>query len=144
VGELVHITVEAVRAGRADVLSKGKARQILIPADLRLLLLEHIERKKLTTGSIFLTRNGKPVHRSNIWRGMKNLREAAGVAAAKLFPHNLRRLFARVYYDIGKDLARLADILGHSDARTTQLYIMSSGHEHLRQLDRMNLVARRA
>ncbi|MDR1070510.1 MAG: tyrosine-type recombinase/integrase [Gracilibacteraceae bacterium] len=144
VGELVHITVEAVRAGRADVLSKGKARQILIPASLRRLLLEHIERKKLTTGSIFLTRSGRPVHRSNIWRGMKNLKEAAGVAAAKLFPHNLRRLFARVYYDIGKDLARLADILGHSDVRTTQIYIMSSGHEHLRQLDRMNLVARRA
>ncbi|MDR1320141.1 MAG: tyrosine-type recombinase/integrase [Gracilibacteraceae bacterium] len=144
VGELVHITVEAVRAGRADVLSKGKARQILIPADLRRLLLEHIERKKLTTGSIFLTRSGKPVHRSNIWRGMKNLSEAAGVAAAKLFPHNLRRLFARVYYDIGKDLARLADILGHSDARTTQLYVMSSGREHERQLNGMDLVARSA
>ncbi|MDR1322680.1 MAG: tyrosine-type recombinase/integrase [Gracilibacteraceae bacterium] len=144
VGELVHITVEAVRAGRANILSKGKARRIFIPADLRRLLLEHIERRKLTTGSIFLTRNGKPVHRSNIWRGMKNLSEAAGVAAAKLFPHNLRRLFARVYYDIEKDIARLADILGHSDARTTQLYVMSSGQEHERQLNGMDLVARSA
>ncbi|MDR1321112.1 MAG: tyrosine-type recombinase/integrase [Gracilibacteraceae bacterium] len=141
VGELVHITVEAVRAGRADVLSKGKARRIFIPADLRRLLLEHIERKKLTTGSIFLTRNGKPVHRSNIWRGMKNLSAAAGVAAAKLFPHNLRRLFARVYYDMEKDIARLADILGHSDVRTTQLYVMSSGQEHERQLNGMDLVS---
>ncbi|MDR1322593.1 MAG: tyrosine-type recombinase/integrase [Gracilibacteraceae bacterium] len=139
VGELAHITVEAIRAGRANVLSKGKARQVIIPADLRRILLDHIEKKKLTTGSVFITRGGKPVHRSNIWRGMKNLGAAAGVAAGKLFPHNLRRLFARTYYNLAKDIAKLADLLGHSDVRTTQIYIKSSGLEHERQLNDVKL-----
>jgi site-specific recombinase XerD len=140
VSELTHITVDAVRAGRVRILCKGKAREIFIPADLRLILLDYVKQKRLTSGGIFLTRGGKPLHRSNIWREMKKLGRAAGVLASKVFPHNLRRLFARVYYDLAKDIVKLADLLGHSDTRTTQLYVMSSGREHAQQLSKMKLV----
>jgi site-specific recombinase XerD len=140
VSELAYITAEAARAGRAYILCKGKAREIFIPTDLRRLLLDYIDREKLSSGSIFLTRGGKPPHRANIWREMKKLGRAAGLPAAKVFPHNLRRLFARVYYGLANDIVKLADLLRHSDMRTTQLYIMSSGREHARQLNKMKLV----
>jgi site-specific recombinase XerD len=140
VSELRHITAAAVRAGTAHVQCKGKARQIFIPADLRRVLLAYMAREKLTAGSVFLTRSGRPLNRSNIWRDMKRLAKAAGVPPKKLFPHNLRRLFARLYYSMTKDIARLSDILGHSDGSVTRIYIMTSGREHARQLNKMKLV----
>jgi site-specific recombinase XerD len=141
VGELEHITVESVLEGIAYVRCKGKIRMIFIPGALRKVLLAYIKVCNLTTGCVFRTRSGKPVDRSNIWRELKNLCRAAGVAASKVFPHNLRHLFARTFYALEKDIAKLADILGHSDIRTTHRYIMTSGQEHERLVNRMKLVA---
>lgn len=140
VSELKFITVEAVKAGRAEVTCKGKYRVIFIPEKLRKILLNYIEKENITSGSVFVTRNGKPVDRSNIWRDMKKLCEAAHVSPEKVFPHNLRHLFARAFYDIEKDIVRLSDILGHSNVSTTRIYTMDSGREHLRQVNLMNLV----
>lgn len=140
VSELKFVTVEAVKAGRVEVSCKGKYRIIFIPEKLRRILSSYIEKENISSGSVFVTRNGKPVDRSNIWRDMKKLCEAAHVSPEKVFPHNLRHLFARAFYAIEKDIVRLSDILGHSNVSTTRIYTMDSGREHLRQVNLMNLV----
>ncbi len=140
VSELQYITAEAVRTGYAQVSSKGKCRLIFLPKRLRKLLLHYLQKQKITAGAVFVTRNGKPLDRSNIWREMKALCQNAKVAEEKVFPHNLRHLFARTYYALEKDVSRLADILGHSSINTTRLYTIESGEVHARQLDRMDLV----
>lgn len=140
VSELQYFTVEAIRAGQVTVACKNKTRTILVPGKLRKLLLNYAKRKQIVSGSIFVTRNGAPLNRSNIWSAMKKLCEAAGVKASKVFPHNLRKLFARTFYGIEKDIAKLADILGHSSINTTRIYIMTTGTEHLRRIERLGLV----
>ncbi len=140
VSELVYITVEAARSGEAVVSLKGKTRKILIVRKLQKLLLAYVRKGGLETGPIFITRNGKPVSRSNIWREMKALCEKARVSPSKVFPHNLRHLFARIFYGLKKDIAKLADILGHSSIETTRIYIISTGAEHRRYLESMRLI----
>ena len=140
VSELQYFTVEAIRAGQVTVACKNKTRTILVPGKLRKLLLGYVRRKQIITGTIFITRSGAPLNRSNIWSAMKRLCEAAGVKASKVFPHNLRKLFARTFYGIEKDIAKLADILGHSSINTTRIYIMTTGTEHLRRIERLGLV----
>lgn len=140
VSELQFITVEAVEKGEAAVGLKGKNRIILIPGKLRKRLKIYIKKKQLAAGPVFVTRSGKPLDRSNIWRQMKKLCEEAHVEAGKVFPHNLRHLFARCFYSVEKDLAKLADILGHSSINTTRIYIISTGREHLRKMDALGLV----
>ena len=140
VSELRYFTVEAIRCGEVAVDCKNKTRTILIPGRLKNILLNYAKRHGITTGAIFVTRTGKPLNRSNIWSAMKRLCEAAGVKPSKVFPHNLRKLFARTFYGIEKDIAKLADILGHSSINTTRIYIMSTGMEHRRKLDRLGLV----
>lgn len=140
VSELRFLTAEAVRAGEATIQLKGKARTILICSKLRKLLRRYMKVWKIHSGPIFVTKNGNPMDRSNIWKMMKRLCESAQVDPKKVFPHNLRHLFARCFYSIEKDIAKLADILGHSNIDTTRIYILSSGGEHRRQLDRMELV----
>ena len=140
VSELQYFTVEAIRNGQVTVACKNKTRTILVPGKLRKLLLSYVKRKQITTGTIFITRSGAPLNRSNIWSAMKKLCEAAGVKASKVFPHNLRKLFARTFYGIEKDIAKLADILGHSSINTTRIYIMTTGTEHLRRIERLGLV----
>ena len=139
VSELRFITAEAVAAGRAEVCCKGKRRIVFLPEKLCCLLKKYLRKQNTATGSVFITRTGKPLDRSNIWREMKALCESAGVAPGKVFPHNLRHLFARTYYTLEKDLSRLADILGHSSIDTTRIYTMESGTVHIRQLNRMDL-----
>lgn len=140
VSELCCFTVEAVQMGEIEIHCKGKIRLILIPAKLRKLLLSYAKRNGIESGIIFVTRQGKPLNRSNIWAQMKKLCETAGVQASKVFPHNLRKLFARMFYSIEKDIARLADILGHGNINTTRIYIMTTSSEHRRTLDRLGLV----
>ena len=140
VSELRYFTVEAVRQGEIIVICKAKTRTILLPGKLKKLLLDYAKRKQIQTGPIFITRNGKPLNRSNIWSDMKKLCEEAGVKSSKVFPHNLRKLFARTFYGIEKDIAKRADILGHSSIDTTRIYIMSTGTEHRRKIERLGLV----
>ena len=140
VSELQFITVEAVRKGEAVVSLKGKTRTIFIVKELRKKLLRYIAEQKIAAGNVFVTRTGKPVSRSNIWREMKNLCRQAGVNPDKVFPHNLRHLFDRTFYGIEKDIAKLADILGHSSINTTRIYIMTTGNEHRRRMERMCLI----
>lgn len=140
VSELQYFTVEAVRCGEVTVDCKNKTRTILIPGKLKSLLLNYAKRHRITAGAIFVTRTGKSLNRSNIWAAMKQLCEAAGVKASKVFPHNLRKLFARTFYAIEKDIAKLADILGHSSINTTRIYIMTTGIEHRRKIERLGLV----
>ncbi len=140
VSELQYFTVEAVRCGEITVNCKSKTRNILVPGKLRNTLLNYAKRHSITTGAIFVGRNGKPLDRSCIWRQMKQLCKAAGVKESKVFPHNLRKLFARTFYGIEKDIAKLADILGHSSINTTRIYIMSTGTEHRRKIERLGLV----
>ena len=140
VSELRFITAEAVQSGRAEVSNKGKRRAVFLPDKLRRLLKSYLQKQKITAGAVFLSRNGRPLDRSNIWRDMKALCESAGVAPGKVFPHNLRHLFARTFYALEKDLSRLADILGHSSVNTTRIYTAESGAVHARLLGRLNLV----
>lgn len=140
VSELQFITVEAVRKGEAIVSLKGKTRSIFIVRDLQKKLLQYITKKKITSGAVFVTRTGKPMSRTNIWREMKNLCIEAEVNPEKVFPHNLRHLFARVFYGIEKDIAKLADVLGHSSINTTRIYIISTGTEHRQRMERMRLI----
>lgn len=140
VSELRFITVEAVQAGRAEIDNKGKRRYVFLPERLRKLLKKYIQKEKKTAGAVFTTRTGKPLDRSNIWRDMKALCQSAGVSPQKVFPHNLRHLFARMFYALEKDLSRLADILGHSSLTTTRIYTAESGAAHARQMERLNLV----
>ena len=140
VSELRFITAEAVQSDRAEVSNKGKRRAVFLPDKLRRLLKSYLQKQKITAGAVFLSRNGRPLDRSNIWRDMKALCESAGVAPGKVFPHNLRHLFARTFYALEKDLSRLADILGHSSVNTTRIYTAESGAVHARLLGRLNLV----
>lgn len=140
VSELRFITVEAVTTGRAEPCNKGKRRTVFLPGRLRRLLRKYLQKQKKTAGAVFTTRTGRPLDRSNIWRDMKALCESADVEPSKVFPHNLRHLFARTYYSLEKDLSRLADILGHSSVNTTRIYTVESGGVHQRQLERMELI----
>ena len=140
VSELQHFTVEAIRRGEISVSCKGKHRQILIPGKLRKLLLDYCRHRQIRTGPIFITRTGHPLDRSYIWAQMKRLCQAAGVEPGKVFPHNLRKLFARTFYQLERDIAKLADILGHSSIDTTRIYIMTTGVEHRKKMERLGLV----
>jgi len=140
VSELRYITAEAVRTGRAEITNKGKRRVVFLPEKLCRTLRKYLQKEKRTAGAVFVTRTGKPLDRSNIWRDMKALCKSAGVVSEKVFPHNLRHLFARTFYSLERDLSRLADILGHSSIGTTRIYTAESGIIHARQLQRLNLV----
>lgn len=126
VSELRFITVEAVKRGYAQINCKGKLRQVILPKALCKMLEKYTAERKITSGSVFVTKSGKPLDRSNIWADMKKLCESAHVQQKKVFPHNLRHLFARTYYCVQKDIVRLADILGHSNVNTTRIYTMEA------------------
>ena len=134
------ITVEAVKSGEATVSFKAKTRSVFIVKNLQKKLLDYAAKQGIKSGMIFITRTGKAISRTNIWREMKSLCNEAGVNPTKVFPHNLRHLFARVFYGIEKDIAKLADILGHSSINTTRIYIISTGVEHRRKMENMHLV----
>jgi len=140
VSELSFITVEAAKSGRAEVRCKGKHRTVFIMPKLKKLLLSYAKRNSIITGTVFISRNGNPLNRHNIWADMKALCEFADVDASKVFPHNLRHLFARTFYSIEKDLSRLADILGHSSINTTRIYTMECGAGHVKILKKMPLL----
>ncbi len=139
VSELRYFTVEAVKRGEISVKCKSKTRTILVPGDLQKLLLSYSRRAGISGGVIFVTRTGRPLDRSYIWAQMKGLCRKAHVNPAKVFPHNLRKLFARTFYGFEKDIAKLADILGHSSIETTRIYIMTTGTEHRVKIERMGL-----
>lgn len=140
VSELQYITVEAVKHGEATVSLKGKTRSVFIVKELKQKLLRFAAEQGIKSGMIFVTRTGKPISRTNIWREMKALCAEARVDPQKVFPHNLRHLFARVFYGLEKDIAKLADILGHSSINTTRIYIISTGTEHRRRMENMRLI----
>lgn len=140
VSELQYITVEAVKHGEAVVCCKAKTRSVFIVKELRQKLLRYAAEQNIKSGMIFVTRTGKPISRTNIWREMKALCVEANVNPEKVFPHNLRHLFARVFYGIEKDIAKLADILGHSSINTTRIYIISTGTEHRQRMENMRLI----
>lgn len=140
VSELRFVTARAVHLGRAEVNNKGKRRTVLLSGKLCRLLKKYLKKQKITAGAVFVTRTGQPLDRSNIWREMKALCESAGVEPGKVFPHNLRRLFARTYYGRERDLSRLADILGHASVNTTRIYTAESGRVHARQIEGLGLV----
>lgn len=141
ISELRFITVEAIRCGKAEVDCKGKVRTIFIICALKKKLLKYARSQGITTGHIFRTRSGAPMDRSNIWREMKRLCSDAGVDASKVFPHNLRHLFARTFYSLEKDISKLADVLGHSNINTTRIYLIHTGEEHLKYMERMRLIS---
>jgi len=140
VSEHRHITVEAVCNGTAQIRCKGKVRQILLPRKLCAVLLKYARQRSIRSGSIFIGKSGRPLDRSRIWAQMKKLCEAAKVLAEKVFPHNLRHLFARTFYSMEKDVVRLADILGHSNIDTTRIYTVESGRVHRRQIEKIPLL----
>ena len=140
VSELQFITVEAVQRGEANVSCKGKNRRILLVSALRKKLMRYAKMQNIRAGSIFVTRNGKPISRVDVWRQMKSLCKQAGVLPSKVFPHNLRHLFARTFYSMDKDIAKLADILGHSSIDTTRIYIVTTSAEHLKKMQSMRLI----
>ena len=140
VSEVKYITAEAIRAGRTEIALKGKIRTILLPGKLCRKLLKYAKRHKITSGAIFRTRSGRPISRGQIWREMKSVCKAAGVAPSKVFPHNLRHLFATVFYRACRDIAKLADLLGHSSIDTTRVYLMTTGAEHARQIEELGLL----
>ncbi len=141
VSEVRYITVEAARQGRADIALKGKVRTILLPAKLCRKLLKYARARKTASGEIFLTRSGRGLSRRQIWAELKGLCAKAGVERSKVFPHNLRHLFARTFYAATRDIAKLSDVLGHSSMETTRIYLISTGAEHARTLDRLGLVS---
>ena len=140
VSELQYITVEAVHRGEATVACKGKNRRILLVSALRKKLARYAKAQKIHAGSIFITQSGKPISRNHVWRQMKSLCEQAGVLPSKVFPHNLRHLFARTFYSMEKDIAKLADILGHASIDTTRIYIVTTSTEHLKKMQKMHLI----
>lgn len=140
ISELRYITVEAVGCGQAEINCKGKMRIVILPKQLCRMLNKYIKRNKIEGGAVFVTKNGNPLDRSNIWSDMKKLCDAAGVEKNKVFPHNLRHLFARTYYSLEKDIVRLADILGHSSVNTTRIYTMETGEIHRRQIQKLGLL----
>lgn len=139
VSELKYITVACVKCGKAHINLKGKIRIVILPKKLCKALTQYIKKENIKEGSIFVSKNGNPLNRSNIWKMMKNLCDAANVEKSKVFPHNLRHLFARMYYSVEKDIVRLADILGHSSVETTRIYTMENGDIHRRQIDSLGL-----
>ncbi|WP_395150142.1 tyrosine-type recombinase/integrase [uncultured Allofournierella sp.] len=140
VSELRFITTRAVESGRAEVICKGKRRMVFLPKPLCKQLKQYIKQQKQTSGPVFVTRSGKPLDRSNIWRDMKRLCRLAQVLPEKVFPHNLRHLFARTYYSREKDISRLADLLGHTSVTTTRIYMVESGTIHARHVERLGLI----
>ena len=140
VSEVRHVTVEAVARGVAEINCKGKRRQVFLPKQLCQILKQYIKEQKIKSGAVFVTKNGNPLDRSNIWSDMKKLCKAANVSEKKVFPHNLRHLFARTYYSLQKDIVRLADILGHSSVNTTRIYTMETGEIHRRQIQKLGLL----
>ena len=140
VSELKAITVSAVKSGQATINCKGKMRIVILPNQLCKMLKDYIKENNIKSGSVFVSKNGKPLDRSNIWSDMKKLCESAGVSKDKVFPHNLRHLFARTYYSIQKDVVRLADILGHSNVNTTRIYTMETGEIHRQQIQKLGLL----
>lgn len=137
VSELQYITAEAVREGKAVVNCKNKTRVIFLPASLQKLLREYMKKSGIKAGAVFVTKSGKPLNRRNIWRDMKALCGRAGVSPDKVFPHNLRHLFARTFYSVDKDIVRLADLLGHSSVDTTRIYTRETGNEHRHRLEQV-------
>lgn len=140
ISELKYITVESLERGKTEIYNKGKSRVILLPEELTKVLKKYCRRSEISSGSIFVTRNGNPVDRSNISKKMKQLAVDAGVDPLKVFPHNFRHLFARIFYSIEKDVIRLMDLLGHSSINTTRIYTMSTEEQPRRQMSRMRLV----
>jgi len=140
VSEVRFVTAEAVRSGVAVINCKGKCRQVFLPRQLCQMLKKYLSVHKIKSGPVFVTRTGKPLDRSNIWADMKKLCQDAKVSEKKVFPHNLRHLFARTYYNLQKDVVRLADILGHSSINTTRIYTMESGEIHRKQIQRLGLL----
>ena len=141
VSELCHITVEAAQRGEANVRCKGKSRTVFLVKKLRRSLLLYAKQRGIMSGAIFLNGSGKPLDRTSVWKQMKRLSKRAKVRAGKIFPHNLRHLFARTFYAIKKDLAKLADVLGHTNINTTRIYVVTTGEEHRRLLERMQLIS---
>ena len=141
VSEVRYITIESIQSGRTDIALKGKIRTILLPGKLCRKLLKYARKKKIASGEIFLTRSGQGLSRRQIWAEMKAICARAGVEKTKVFPHNLRHLFARTFYRACRDVARLADVLGHSSIETTRIYLISSGVEHARQLEQLGLIS---
>lgn len=137
ISEVKYVTLEAAKAGRAEINLKGKIRVILIPEKLRIKVIQYAKRQQITAGEIFLTRSGKRLSRGQIWREMKGLCKDADVEPTKVFPHNLRHLFATSFYKVCKDIVKLADVLGHSSVETTRIYLMTTGSEHEKQLNRL-------
>ena len=141
VSEVKYITVETLRQKRADISLKGKIRTILLPGKLCRKLRDYAKKQKIKAGEIFITKSGKSMSRRQIWGEMKALCEKAGVSATKVFPHNLRHLFARAFYGVSRDIVKLADVLGHSSIETTRIYLISTGETHARQMERMRLIS---
>ena len=141
VSEVKYITVEALRCGKAEIALKGKIRTILLPARLCQKLLKYCKKRNTVSGEVFLTKNGSSLSRKQIWAEMKSLCGLAGVAPSKVFPHNLRHLFARAFFKACRDVAQLADVLGHSSMETTRIYLVSTGAEHARTLEQLRLVS---
>ena len=140
VSELRYITVSAARKGESIINCKGKMRVVILPKELCRMLISYCKEQNISFGSIFVTKNGNPIDRSNIWKMMKKLCSGAGISKEKVFPHNLRHLFARTFYSQEKDVVRLADILGHSSINTTRIYTMETGEQHRSQLQRLGLL----
>lgn len=140
VSELQYVTVEAVKIRKATINCKGKMRIVILPKELCRMLTEYAKTQKITSGSVFVTKTGKPLDRSTIWKMMKALCESAKVSKYKVFPHNLRHLFARTFYTLQKDIVRLADILGHSSVNTTRIYTMETGEIHRKQIQKLGLL----
>jgi len=140
VSELQHVTIEAIKQRKATINCKGKMRIVILPKELCKMLIDYAKTQKITSGSVFVTKTGKPLDRSTIWKMMKALCESAGVSKEKVFPHNLRHLFARTFYSLQKDIVRLADILGNSSVNTTRIYTMETGDIHRRQIQHLGLL----
>ena len=140
ISELHFITVSALYRETAEIRCKGKIRQVFLPKKLCRILLRYAKEQNIRSGPVFVTRGGKPLDRSKVWSEMKKLCEHAGVSKEKVFPHNLRHLFARTYYAQQKDIVRLADVLGHSNINTTRIYTMETGEEHRKQLEKLGLL----
>lgn len=140
ISELKYITIEAVNNGKANIQMKGKTRSILITKSLRNILIKYCKEKSISSGEIFITKNKKSLDRRQVWREMKQLCKKANVEETKVFPHNLRHLFAITFYKQTKDIVKLADVLGHTSINTTRIYLISTGKEHLHELERLRLV----
>ena len=141
ISELRYLTVEAARAGRSTIALKGKIRTILLPSKLCRKLLKYARKQKIAAGEIFLTSSGKGISRRQVWYELKRLCRAAGVESGKVFPHNFRHLFATTFYRVSHDIVKLADVLGHSSIETTRIYLVTTGAEHQRQLERLGLIS---